>query len=66
LPNSPNTLPLTHYHLCCCRRKHNYIPVFLEAARQLARKGKLMPILADAKAKQKSRIAEAKAKQSTA
>eukprot|EP00038_Savillea_parva_P019777 m.28823 g.28823 ORF g.28823 m.28823 type:complete len:316 (+) comp4549_c0_seq2:169-1116(+) len=44
------------------RRKHNYIPVFLEAATQLARRGKLEAIVAQAKEKQKSRIAEARAK----
>mmetsp|Transcript_32649 Transcript_32649/g.85483 ORF Transcript_32649/g.85483 Transcript_32649/m.85483 type:complete len:322 (-) Transcript_32649:89-1054(-) len=45
------------------RRKHNYIPVFLEAARQLARRGKLMPILTAAKAKQRIKYEEAMAKQ---
>eukprot|EP00035_Acanthoeca_spectabilis_P035178 m.32895 g.32895 ORF g.32895 m.32895 type:complete len:315 (-) comp7118_c0_seq1:2711-3655(-) len=44
------------------RRKHNYIGAFLEAAKQLAMRGKLEPIVAAAKEKQKARFEEAKAK----
>lgn len=39
------------------RRKHNYIPLFLEALRQLARTGQLSPIMEEAKRKQAERVA---------
>ena len=45
------------------RRKHNYIPLILEAVRMMASRGKLGPVVEEAKTKQKARIEAQKAKQ---
>lgn len=46
------------YRVENARRKHNYIPLFLELMTGLARRGKLKPLLAEAQEKAKQRASE--------